>query len=215
MPNDPSTPRIGSPIAPSDIRPAESQAGELVPSLPPPIEQHAFELAKDTFTHVQDLVKTADAKAIGLVAFQGLVLIILGSSLGADVITVIRRGGSAAYLLMIVGGLMLVSTVVSVLASIAVISPRNPKHVRQPAGARGLMWIEAINSHAEQPDGYLAELRTTSEQARLADLAFENLKVAWILQRKFLFLKLAMRVLVVSFITWIVFLAAAVITNPT
>ncbi|WP_043428609.1 hypothetical protein [Cystobacter fuscus] len=178
------------------------------------IGDHAVEFAKDTHANLQDMIKVADAKATSFVALQALVLVILGSSLGQDITKSIRDGGSSALVLVVFGALVLLSTSLSTGLCLLVLLPRSPKHIRAPAGARGLLWIDAINGGQVTPDSYLAALMRTGPRERLADLAFENLKIAWILRRKFYFLSKAAPVVAISFITWSLLIVVAVIAPP-
>ncbi|HYO59721.1 hypothetical protein, partial [Archangium sp.] len=108
--------------------------------------------------------------------------------------------------------LMLLTTARSCWLCLQVLRPRSPKHVPHPMGARGLLWIDALNQQPS-PDAYLAALRATRPQERLADLAFENLKIAWILGEKFRFLTKTGPTVICSFITWALLLIAAVVVS--
>lgn len=178
------------------------------------VDDHAVDFAKDTHANLQDMVKVADAKATSFVALQALVLVILGSSLGQDITKDIREAGPNNLALATFGVLMLLSTALSTGLCLLVLLPRSPKHLNAPMGARGLLWIDAINSHQAAPDTYLAVLSGTGPKERLADLAFENLKIAWILSRKFHYLRKAAPFVALSFITWILLIVVAVIASP-
>lgn len=104
---------------------------------------------------------------------------------------------------------MLLTTTWSCYLCLQVLRPRDSKHVAKPPGARGLLWITALTQQPS-PDAYLDALRATGPQQRLADLAFENLKIAWILGEKFRFLKKTGPFVIGAFVLWVVLIATVV-----
>lgn len=176
--------------------------------------QAGDEFARATFAHVQDLVKVADAKATSLVALQGLVLVIFGSGLADDLARVIRAGGTVACVLGILAAVTLGFTVASMASAIIVLMPREPSHIRAPNGATGLLWIKGLEPFEQNPDGYVGEITKVTAATVRADYAFENLKVGWILRRKFKWLKVAQHLLIPAFLFWVVTVSAMVIVVP-
>lgn len=178
------------------------------------------EFAGETYATIQDLVKVADAKATALIALQGLVLVLFGSNLIDEIARALKTTGSVATAVGVTALLTLGLTVASMLMGVGVLIPRDPekkKAVARPSEARGLLWISALERYEKDPDTYVAALGSTTAALRLADRAFENLKVAWILRRKFQFLKLSIWALVVSVLVWagLIILTAVFIMTTT
>lgn len=163
--------------------------------------------------NLQEMVKVADAKAAALITLQAIGLALGGKDLVGAVAEALRdwhdvqRDG-----LLVVGTvLLLLSTMASAAFSIFTLWPRFPKHIVEPVGAEGLMWITPLLHYGEAPaglpkevraaltpTGYLEKLLTMGPQARIADVAFENLKIAWILQWKFKGVARAIKALAVA-----------------
>jgi hypothetical protein len=163
------------------------------------------EFAGETYATIQELVKVADAKATALIALQGLVLVLFGSNLIDEIARALKTSGPVATAVGVTALLTLGLTVGSMLMGVGVLVPRDPekkKAVRKPSQARGLLWLSGLEPYETEPDAYVIALGTTTTDQRLADRAFENLKVAWILRRKFWFLKLSIWSLVVSVLFW-------------
>lgn len=148
---------------------------ETPPSPSPPPTEAGLELARATHTNLQDMVKVADAKAAVLATLQTFMLGALLALPGEphEVVVALAIAFSCC-------------TAFSLVCAVLVLKPRFPEF-ETPRDARGFLWIGAITSRPH--DAYLAELRTTSEAQLLADLAFENSKIASLLKIKFAWLK--------------------------
>lgn len=181
----------------------------------------SLEFAKATFAHVQELVKVADAKATSLIALQAIIFAIFGTGLADDLVKVIRGGTTTALVLAGLAVLTALATVASVGSGILVLVPRSPQHtdVKPPTGATGLLWIDTLKKFKQDPDAYLLELKRVDANATLAEFGFENLKVTWILERKFYWLKWAQRLLAPAFVLWLALIFVVVafppLTSPT
>lgn len=190
----------------------------------------ALEFARATHANLQDMVKVADAKATSLVAIQALVLAFLGPELiealgrawrfwaAADVPA--RWLKTEAFLLL-AGPALIGVAALSGLCAIWTLKPRFPRHLQPPPPARGFMWMDALLPFVERPGAlekhhgppqpphaYVEALRAHSMHARLADFAYENLKIAWLLRRKFRWLQHAVRLLAAALLLAALTLAA-------
>lgn len=151
-----------------------SRAEAAPPSTLPPTES-GLDLARATHANLQEMVKVADAKAAVLATLQTFML-------GA----LLALPGELHELTVALAVSFCCCTAFSLVCAVLVLKPRFPRF-ETPWGARGFLWVDAITSRPH--DSYVEELRATSGAQLLADLAFENSKIASLLKTKFLWLQ--------------------------
>lgn len=148
-----------------------------------PNPSFAIEFARATHANLQEMVKVADAKATTLVAIQTLSLGLVFSALKA---------------LSPLAALFFFVTVLSMGAAIGVLIPRFPRFAKRPLHSNGLLWIESLNDFATGPDLYIDALRALTPEQALGEFGFENLKIAFLLKKKFWWLRIAVWSLLIS-----------------
>ena len=152
----------------------DSELADHVGDEPPrarPTLEVAVDLAQATHANFQDMVKVADAKATTLAGIQSVVMGVVLSS-------------SAHGVSWLTGFFAVISTA-SIFCGLMVLVPRFPKFGQRPNLSRGLLWVADVSPFSGEPDKYLRELAATTQEQLLADYAFENLKLAALLQLKF------------------------------
>jgi hypothetical protein len=155
------------------------------------------EFAYYTHQNLQDMVKLADQKAATIIGGGGIIVAVLGSNL-------IDRFKPTAPVLIVAGMVSLGLLVAAVLSAVLVLWPRLPteKDVALVPGAPRLLWAKDIAAYHRNPTGYAKALLALAPPGALLDLAYENLKITWLLDRKWMWQKRAMHLLLVAFIAW-------------
>jgi hypothetical protein len=97
------------------------------------------------------------------------------------------------------------------LCAILVLVPRfpGPEQVTPVVGAPGLMW--GVAKYYRASADYVRQLESLTLREVIADLAYENLKITWILQRKWAWLGRAAKLLVIAFVAWAATVARAIL----
>lgn len=194
---------------------ARSQEGkggdEIVESVG--IDNKSIDFAMSTHANLQDMVKVADAKAAVLTTLQSLMLAVLGQGIAPAVAVAIKTPSPAGWFLVISAAVLVFSTALSIGLAVLVLLPRFPKDdVPAPTRAPRLMWVSDLarfwRTALDRPDAYVDCLRSISKEQVLTDFAFENLKIAWILDKKFGWLKHAVRALFLALVALVLTLVA-------
>jgi hypothetical protein len=160
--------------------------------------EYAVEYTRAAHLNFQEMVKLADQKAGTIMAGTGLVVALLGSNL-VDRFRVNPRGALACA-----GAVTLVLLLGAALHAMLVLLPRFPSggEVASVVGAPGLMW--GISRFNEHPADYVRSLMALTPADAIADLAHENLKIAWILEHKWKWMAGATRLSCSAFVAWAV-----------
>lgn len=157
-----------------------------------------LEFARGAHLNLQAMVALADQKAGILVAGTGLIAALLGSNL------IDRFHANPCRPLICAGALTLVLLLGVALCAMLVLLPRFPgeRHVTPAPGAPGLMW--GISRFHHRSLDYVQALLSLTPAEALADLAHENLKITWILERKWKWMKWATRLSCGALVAWAV-----------
>ncbi len=149
---------------------------------------------------LQDMVRLADQKAATILAGGGIVVALVGSNL----IKRFTEQFSGRGLVLVAGAAALVLMSGTVLCAICVLLPRfpSPARVAPVAGAPRLMWAGDIAQYHRRPADYVKAVLALTPAEAVADVAYENLKIAWILERKWRWLGWATRLFLGAFIAW-------------
>lgn len=182
-------------------RPLAVPAGTLREDL-----ERSVSHAREAHANLQGMVQLADQKAAALMGATGVIVALLGSNL----IDRFRAEG-ASRLAVWLGGLTLLLLLAAALCAIQVLIPRFPKEdkVAPLVGAPRLLW--GLDAHFASPDSYVSKLQVLTDAGVVADYAFENLKITWILGCKWKWLGWGAQTLRVAFVAWAAAVAAAVL----
>jgi hypothetical protein len=166
----------------------------------------AVEFTRSAHTNLQDMVKLADAKATALMGSAGVIVALFGSNLIDKFVA-----KSVSWWLLGLGAVTLLLLLSAALCAILVLVPRfpGPEQVTPVVGAPGLMW--SLDRYYRAPSEYVQQLLTLTPHEVIGDLAHENLKITWILKRKWAWLGRAAKLLVVAFGAWAVTVVRAVL----
>jgi hypothetical protein len=156
----------------------------------------ALEFARGAHLNFQGMVTLADQKAGVLVAGTGLITALLGSNL------IDRFHANPCWALICAGALTMVLLLGVALCAMLVLVPRCPdeRDVAPVVAGPGLMW--GISRFHQRPADYVRALLTLTPAEAVADLAHENLKITWILERKWKWMKWATRLSCGALLTW-------------
>ncbi len=167
-------------------------------------------------TNLQETLKMADQKATGFIA----VFAIIGALVGSNWLTTIwstyrALSGWQAAAMSTLGLGTLGASLLSLIFSALVLKPRFPKgrDVVRPAEAPLLMWAHDLTRYERDPEGYLRALQGLRHTGILADLAYENLKISWILRQKYRWLNPGLYCLFVGLLGWTVVIGAVILKN--
>lgn len=147
--------------------------------------------------NLQEMVKLADQKAATLMGATGVIVALLGSNL-------IDRLGKPPWsgALIWTGATTLVLLLGGALFSLLVLAPRfpHPKVVPPVEGAPNLTW--ALQRYRLRPAEYLRALHEVTDGEVVADVAYENLKIGWLLEKKWRWLRWAIWTYCAAFPAW-------------
>jgi len=155
------------------------------------------------------MVKLADAKATAIIALQGIVVAVLGSNLIDRIAAAVLKSGfkglGAAALA------TLLCTLASLLMGMLVLLPRTNigEHVQRPQHSARLVWIDDLKRFKGDSTSCAEAFAQAEPPEVLADFAYENLKIAWLLRRKFHWLPWSLRLLAIASVGWSVTLVWA------
>jgi hypothetical protein len=157
----------------------------------------SVEYVRAVHSNLQEMVKLADQKAATLMGASGLIVALLGSNLVDKF-----RSDSVSWYTALAGAATLGSLLAAALSSIAALMPRfpGPAEVVPVPGAPGLMW--GLRKHHALSAEYVDALLSVTAREVVADVAYENLKISWILERKWKWTGLATKLLFGAFIAW-------------
>lgn len=193
--NEPNDAAAGSPPAP------------MAPLQTPIAGEHSAERSEfGYYTHgnLQEMVKLADQKAATIIGGGGIIVAVLGSNL-------IDKVTPADLTLMVAGTVSLGLLVAAVLCAVMVLWPRFPSEddVVPVVGAPRLLWAKHIAAYHRRPADYVRALLALTPAAAVLDLAYENLKITWLLDEKWKWQRSATRLLLVAFAAWLVTIGLA------
>ncbi len=182
----------------SDVASANASDSAVIPAAPAPASADAIPFVTGTHRNFQDMVRLADTKATALMAASGVIVALLGGKV-LEGLGAAAPGGAILWL----RATTLVILLVAGLCAILVLVPRFPTadQVMPVLGAPGLMW--ALNKYYRHSADYLRPLLQITAREVVADLAYENLKITWILERKWKWLGRAALSLFGAFVIWV------------
>jgi len=152
--------------------------------------------------NLQDLVKMADQKASTLVAVVAVVSALAGGTLVQGFHKV--ASGPGSRLLLAVGGMALALTIAAAACAVVVFLPRSPRDedVAPPPVAPKLMWVGDVAPYFRDPAAYVRAVLGMDPAQAIADVAYENLKVSWIVIRKVAWMRRAVWMLLAALLAW-------------
>ncbi len=157
--------------------------------------------ARNIHDNLQQMVNLADHKAYTLIAAETLIAAFFGSAF----LDRIKDAGLHSHFWLIVSGATtLLLHVCAALCAVAVLLPRGPRSsdVAPVSTAPRLLWIRDIARFYGRPDHYAAALRTLAPDAAIDDIAHENLRLSWIVERKFQWMRLATWLMLPALVAW-------------
>jgi hypothetical protein len=121
--------------------------------------------------------------------------------------------GIQAAAMSLLGLATLGASLASLFCSALVLKPRFPKitDVVRPAAAPLLMWADDLMRYERDPEGYLNALKGLQATGILADLAYDNLKISWILRQKYRWLNPGLYCLFTGLLGWTVVICAVIL----
>jgi hypothetical protein len=150
------------------------------------------------------MVKLADQKAATIIGGGGIIVAVLGSNI-IDKVTL------ADLALVVATTISLGLLVAAVLCAGMVLWPRFPSEepVVPVVGAPRLLWAKDIGAYHRRPAEYVHALLALAPTGAVLDLAYENLKITWLLDEKWKWQRSATRLLLVAFVAWVVTIGLA------
>ncbi|GAO01232.1 hypothetical protein PSR1_00084 [Anaeromyxobacter sp. PSR-1] len=150
------------------------------------------------------MVKLADQKAATIIGGGGIIVAVLGSNI-IDKVTL------ADLALVVAATISLGLLVAAVLCAVMVLWPRFPSEedVVPVVGAPRLLWAKDIAAYHRRPAEYVHALLALAPTGAVLDLAYENLKITWLLDEKWKWQRSATRLLLVAFVAWVVTIGLA------
>jgi Family of unknown function (DUF5706) len=167
-------------------------------------------------TSLQEMLKMADQKATGFIAVFAIIGALVGSSWLSTIWSTYRAlSGEQAVAMGALGLVTLGASLASLFCSALVLKPRFPKSgdVKAPSEAPLLMWADDLARYERDPEGYLQALKALPATGILADLAYDNLKISWILRQKYRWLNPGLYCLFAGLVGWAIVICAVILKN--
>jgi hypothetical protein len=167
-------------------------------------------------TSLQEMVKMADQKATTFIAVFTIIGAVVGSNWLANIWATYRAlAGWQSAAMSTLGLVTVAASVASIACSALVLKPRFPgsQDVRCPIEAPKLMWADDLLKYEQDPASYLRALESLQPTGILADLAYENLKISWILRQKHHWLNPSLYFLFVGLLGWATVIAAVIVKH--
>jgi hypothetical protein len=165
-------------------------------------------------TNLQSMVAAADQKATSFIAVFTIIGAVVGSSWLTNIWSAYRAmsGWQSAAMTML-GLATLGASVASIICSALVLKPRFPRaqDVSSPAEAPRLMWVADLRKYEQAPEEYLAALERLRPTGILADLAFDNIKISWILRQKYRWLNPSVYCLFAGILGWALVICVVIV----
>jgi hypothetical protein len=158
--------------------------------------------AHATHQNLQEMVRMVDQKAATLIAAEAVVAALLGGSLVQELGRTLAGSHGMAFVAL--AGASLALTLGAAGSAVMVFLPRSPGpgDVAMVGMAPRLMWATDIARYFQAPDDYVRAFLSMRIEDAVADVAYETLKVAWIVRRKVTWMQRAVWLLLLSLPGW-------------
>ena len=160
--------------------------------------------------NLQDMVRMVDQKAATLIAAEAVVAALLGGSLVQELGRTLA--GSHGIAFTVLAGASLALTLGAAGSAVMVFLPRSPSpgDVATVDMAPRLMWANDIARYFQAPGDYVRAVLSMRLEDAIADVAYETLKVAWIVGRKVTWMRRAVWLLLLALPAWAATVAVSV-----
>ena len=160
--------------------------------------------------NLQDMVRMVDQKAATLIAAEAVVAALLGGSLVQELGRTLA--GSHGIAFTVLAGASLALTLGAAGSAVMVFLPRSPSpgDVATVDMAPRLMWASDIARYFQAPGDYVRAVLSMRIEDAIADVAYETLKVAWIVGRKVTWMRRAVWLLLLALPAWAATVAVSV-----
>jgi hypothetical protein len=160
--------------------------------------------------NLQDMVRMVDQKAATLIAAEAVVAALLGGSLMQELGRTLAGSHGMAFTFLAAASLTL--TLGAAGSAVMVFLPRSPGpgDVATIDMAPRLMWASDIARYFQAPGDYVRAVLSMRTEDAIADVAYETLKVAWIVSRKMAWMRRAVWLLLLALPGWAATMAVSV-----
>jgi hypothetical protein len=152
--------------------------------------------------NLQETVRMVDQKAATLIAAEAVVVALLGASLVQELSRTLAGSHGMAFTVLAAGSLAF--TLGAAGSAVMVFLPRSPGpgDVAAIDLPPRLMWASDIGRFFQAPGDYVRAVLSMRIEDAIADVAYETLKTAWIVQRKMAWMRRAVWLLLFAIAGW-------------
>ena len=160
--------------------------------------------------NLQEMVRMVDQKAATLIAAVAVVAALLGGTVVQELGKALAGSHGATFNALAAASLLV--TLGAAGSAVMVFLPRSPDpgDVSAVGTAPRLMWAGDIARYFKAPGDYVQAVLSMRIEDAVADVAYETLKVAWIVQRKMTWMRRAVWLLLLALPGWAATLAVSV-----
>jgi len=201
----PAAPRPNAPPPDGAGSPGEGAAEFLVSPVSAMID-HAHAMHQN----LQEMVRMVDQKAATLIAAVAVVAALLGGTVVQELGKALAGSHGATFNALAAASLLV--TLGAAGSAVMVFLPRSPDpgDVSAVGTAPRLRWAGDIARYFKAPGDYVQAVLSMRIEDAVADVAYETLKVAWIVQRKMTWMRRAVWLLLLALPGWAATLAVSV-----